>query len=148
MGNLKLGADAGLLASSASQESSQSESLDAKGKLHALWWDVEKSYHDASVSADAWSDLNITAFDTLEGMNVSETSHSGSAQRVAQDYIGRMDELDRRVYRKMEELGLRGHQQLDLEMCRKLCASGLVVEVTLFPYQHVRDYVRASNERD
>ena len=147
VGNLTLGADAGLLVSRASEASTEFESIDIKGKLRILWWDVEKSYHDEKFSADAWSNLNITAFDTLAGTNISDTSNSRSSLRVAQESMGLIDNLDRRVHEKMVELGLRDHQPVDLETCHKLFASGLVVEVTLLPYRHVRDYVRASNER-
>ena len=35
---------------------------------------------------------------------------------------------------------------VDLDMCRKLCASGLVAEITLMPYSQVRDYMVAINK--
>lgn len=48
----------------------------------------------------------------------------------------------------MQEFGLTEDRNVDLDICRKLCESGLVVEITLLPYSQVRDYVTAINERN
>ncbi|KNG83769.1 hypothetical protein ANOM_008225 [Aspergillus nomiae NRRL 13137] len=144
--NLKLGADAGVLLSSATSSSEQIESLDIKAKLHILWWDIEKNYHTESKSFKYWSEFHITAYDTLTGLNASDQSLDRPPQGVAQNYIKLAGDLEFRVRDEMQKCGLRGGKLVDLDMCHKLCASGLVAEITLMPYSQVRDYMVAINE--
>ncbi|ODM15567.1 hypothetical protein SI65_09170 [Aspergillus cristatus] len=146
--SLQLGADAGVLASSASSAHAESESLDIKVTLTVLWWDIEVNYHSEKHSSSQWSNFNITGFDTLTGSNVTNASLQKPAQEVIQDYIQRVTNLEVRVREKMKEFGLTEDRNVDLDTCRKLCESGLVVEITLLPYSQVRDYVTALNERD
>ncbi|KAG2421937.1 hypothetical protein HFD88_005913 [Aspergillus terreus] len=146
--SLRLGADAGVLASSSVKASEANEGLDIKATLHVLWWDVEKSYHQESHTARSWSQFHITAYDTLTGSNVTDASVGKPRQEVGQEYVAKVTSLDSRVRAKMDELGLMENQAVDLEMCRTICASGLVVEITLLPYREVRDYVMVSNERE
>lgn len=148
MGSLKLGADAGVLVSSASTASSTAESLDIKAKVSVLWWDIEANVHEASYSAETWSKLNVTAFDTLTGSNVSDASLKVSPQEVAEDYIRRANELEQRVGQEMGKFKLKHDQHVDLDLCQKLCESGLVVEMTLVPYNRARDFVAAISARD
>lgn len=77
--SLQLSADAGVLVSVSSSLHTESERLDLKGKLHVLWWDVEKSYHDESSMSTAWSNFNITAYDTLTRSNVCDAVTLGAA---------------------------------------------------------------------
>ncbi|KAB8256224.1 hypothetical protein BDV32DRAFT_129624 [Aspergillus pseudonomiae] len=144
--NLKLGADAGVLLSSATSSSEQIESLDTKAKLHILWWDIEKNYHTESKSFKYWSEFHITGYDTLTGSNASDQSLDKPPQAVAQDYLKLAGDLEFRVRDKMKKFGLTGEKVVDLDICRKICASGLVAEVTLMPYSQVRDYMVAINE--
>ena len=146
--SLQLGADAGVLASSASSAHTESESLDIKVTLTVLWWDIEVNYHSEKHSSAQWSNFNITGFDTMTGSNVTNASLQKPAQEVIQDYIQRVTNLEVRVREKMQEFGLTEDRNVDLDTCRKLCESVLVVGITLLPYSQVRDYVAAINERD
>ena len=145
---LKLGADAGVLASRASSESIDSESRDIQVKVRVLWWEIEANYHEGTYSAERWSQFNVTTFDTLTGANVSDASLDEPPEKVAQEYIGKATSLDDRVRDKMEELGLKKDCKVDLETCREIFASGLVVEITLLPYSQLREFVMASIGRD
>lgn len=94
MAGLQLGADAGVLASSASSTHTESESLDIKATLTVLWWDIKVNYHSEKYSSAQWSSFNITRFDTLTGSNVTNTSLQKPAQEVIQDYIQRVTNLE------------------------------------------------------
>ncbi|OJJ35545.1 hypothetical protein ASPWEDRAFT_28171 [Aspergillus wentii DTO 134E9] len=144
--SLKLGADAGVLASSASTLHDDSESLDVKAKLRVLWWDIEASEHEETHSVEAWAEFKATGFDTLAGENVGGGSRKQTGE-VIMDFVERVTDVEARVRGKMEEFGLTEDKKVDLEMCRRLCEAGLVVEITLLPYSQVRDYMVALNQR-
>lgn len=72
--------------------------------LHVLWWDIETSHHSESHPADAWSQFNITAFDTLTGLNVTNASLKQPPLKVVQDYIDKVSSLDMWIRKKMKDL--------------------------------------------
>lgn len=144
--SLQLGADAGLLASSASKEHMETESLDVKATLHILWWDIEKNIHTESHSSDFWSQIKVTGFDTLTGEDLTHISPQGDGDVM--NYVQRVTELEARVRQKMDEFALTKNKVVDWHMCKSLCEAGLVAEITLLPYSQVRDYVTALSERD
>ncbi|KAB8271664.1 hypothetical protein BDV30DRAFT_240316 [Aspergillus minisclerotigenes] len=98
--SLQLGADAGLLASSAFEEHIETESLDVKGTLHILWWDIEKNIHTESHSSDFWSQIKVTGFDTLTGEDLTHISPQGDGEVM--NYVQRVTELEARVRQKMD----------------------------------------------
>ncbi|KAB8206011.1 hypothetical protein BDV34DRAFT_234965 [Aspergillus parasiticus] len=126
--SLQLGADAGVLASSASKKHLETESLDVKGTLHVLWWDIEAGNHTESQSSEFWSRINVTGFDTLAGENVTHISLQRPAQEVVMEYVERVTALEARVRQKMDEFGFLKNKAVDLHI-------------------QVRDYVAALNER-
>ncbi|QMW26339.1 hypothetical protein COH20_010775 [Aspergillus flavus] len=144
--SLQLGADAGLLASSAFNEHIETESLDVKGTVHILWWDIEKSIHTESHSSEFWSQIKVTGFDTLTGEDLTHISPQGDGEVM--NYVQRVTGLEARVRQKMDEFALTKNKVVDWHMCKSLCEAGLVAEITLLPYSQVRDYVTALNERD
>ncbi|EIT82286.1 hypothetical protein Ao3042_00539 [Aspergillus oryzae 3.042] len=144
--SLQLGADAGLLASSASKEHMETESLDVKATLHILWWDIEKNIHTESHSSDFWSQIKVTGFDTLTGEDLTHISPQGDGEVM--NYVQRVTELEARVRQKMDGFALTKNKVVDWHMCKSLCEAGLVAEITLLPYSQVRDYMTALTERD
>jgi hypothetical protein len=145
--SLRLGADAGILASVSTKDRSESEILEVKAKLKVLWWSVEKTYQETSESHEAWSAFDITAFETLTGSNVQNTA-SESPHKVALEYIQRVDHLEERVRDKMRELGLQEEKVLKPADVQKVCESGLVSEITLLPNTQIRDYMATLIERE
>jgi hypothetical protein len=146
--SLRLGADAGLLASVSTNNRSQSEILEVKAKLHVLWWDIEKSYNEEHHTHEAWSAFDITAFETLSGLNVQNGALQQDPQTAAWNYIQRVSNLEKSVRDKMSELGLEEDKSLTHNDVQKICESGLVAEMTLLPYTQIRDYTATLIERD
>jgi hypothetical protein len=146
--SLRLGADAGLLASVSTKERTELESMNVKAKLKVLWWDVETSYYEESQSYEAWSAFDITAFETLTGSNVQNGALEEPSQKVAVDFIQRVSDLENRVRDKMRELDLQKDKILKPEDVQKICESGLVSEITLLPNAQIRDYTAALVERE
>ncbi|KXG46652.1 uncharacterized protein PGRI_055080 [Penicillium griseofulvum] len=118
--SLRLGADAGLLASVSTKNRSESESLEVKAKLHVLWWDIEKSYNEEHHAHEAWSVFDITAFETLSGLNVQSGALQQDPQTVAWNYIQGVSNLEKSVRDKMSELGLEEDKSLTHEDVQKI----------------------------
>ncbi|KAJ5360778.1 hypothetical protein N7517_009969 [Penicillium concentricum] len=146
--SLRLGADAGLLASVSTKQRSEKESLEVKAKLHVLWWDIEKDYNEEQHSQEAWSSFRITAFETLGGTNVQNGASQEQPATVALSYIQQVSDLEKNVRNKMRALDLKENKTLNREEVQKVCESGLVAEVTLLPCTQIRDYTATLLERD
>lgn len=147
-----LGADTALMLSEGATTSSTVERLSVKVQVTVLFYNNSHTEEKFFTEASENSTFQLSAFDTLSDLHVSETRiGSGgleSLRKTAGGLSAMANQLGHRVSAKMDELNLQNSDSLEFEMCEKLCASGLVVQLTLLPLSTLREVILWSSSTD
>lgn len=140
-----LGADTGLMLSEGRTTSSTVERLSAKVTVTVLFCEEEHTEEKFFTESSSDSTFQISAFDTLEDLHLSEVRIGAEGlenlRKSAADIQSMAARLSSRVASKIEQVGLPEGERLNLEICKKLSKSGLVVQLILLPVETLREVV-------
>ncbi|TFK32765.1 hypothetical protein BDQ12DRAFT_476790 [Crucibulum laeve] len=146
---LRLGADNATMLSSSSNTDIQSQmdqlkiSLKVFGKNHTL---MDKK-HVSSTSAIAHG-TTVTAFDTLKNYNhtgqAGDAASCGREAELAARNVYDGQQIQERAFAVLQSLHISPGQIITTEQYRRICESGLVVELLLLPYAGLREFVLAT----
>lgn len=144
VGGYALGGDTGALVSAASVDSQFYKRLKIILKIQILFITIRTTLVDElQRSQFSLQSESLSGYDSLSNTYVLATSRRGSRPEdvlsAAENLANLAQNLASRVDEKMVHTGLDKNGPLTLEDCERLFASGLVVELLLFPVALIRD---------
>lgn len=144
VGGYALGGDTGALASAASVDSQFYKRLKIVLKIQILFFTIRKTIVDGEQKSHlAFQSESFSGYDSLSNTYVLATSKKGSrpedALAAAENLADLAQNLVSRVDEKIVQTGLDKDEPLTQKDCERLFASGLVVELLLFPVAQLRD---------
>lgn len=144
VGGYALGGDTGALVSAASVDSQLYKKLKIILKVQILFIKIQTTLVDeVQTSQYSFQSESLSGYDSLSNTYVLATSKRGSrpedAISTAEKLANLAQNLASRVDDKIVQTGLDKNEPLTMEDCEKLFASGLVVELLLFPVALIRD---------
>ncbi|CAI7660102.1 unnamed protein product [Penicillium glandicola] len=137
------GANAQLVSSNAIVVSS-SKDLSGKVEMRFMGLKAEKKIEEHERSEAAASQIQLTAYDSLEAWDFDAGSGDvGTLELVARENQGRCRTLVHRVAGKVESFQLQNGATVSWERCEDIYRAHLVAQILLLPYAKLREYALA-----
>ena len=140
----RLGGDTGILVSGNNSQRKKLEKFGITVTVEVLLVEVSVTHTKDFKTAEAHSGIKLIGYDTLghtayNSAAENQASAQSGVQSQAANYCTKAQDLDYRVAEKLDTLDIQDGDRIDLEMCRKLVESGLVVELMLLPIITLRE---------
>ncbi|QUC19155.1 uncharacterized protein UV8b_03396 [Ustilaginoidea virens] len=149
-----LGGDAGVYVSTSDEAVSTRSTEKVTVRVKALFFSTSRSFEKTTTGRAESFEVTMSGYDTLAGsahVHVPTVGPSGlvrvsqakfdEVRRASTGYVDSVDELPARIGRRMRELRLvKDRDELEWDHGLELCRAGLVVQLVLMPYSHLREY--------
>ena len=118
--------------------------------MKVLFFGASHTVTTTSTSLSTTAKLSFSAYNTLGNIVQSFASAASGAEQdkvraTSAAHLKGVGSLVDQVSTEMARLGLQEGQMQPLGRCTALCASGLVVELTLAPFARLNEYVELTS---
>jgi hypothetical protein len=113
-------------------------------KVEVLFFSSEDSWSKSWSQAETDLRVTLSCFSTIEKARIQEQRQLGdptlySFIQEARGIHNRAQEFVGTIQRKLDRMGISKDKHITADQCVKLCESGVVVELLLFPIRTLRE---------